>query len=100
MGSTERRREGKTPISELRGQDQHSRIMKVLLQDTQTKLYYAGPGRWVKERGEALDLEKIERAAQAYDTENYPFAEILVEDNGTNLHLPVTHSAPAVAQAK
>ncbi len=74
--------------------------MKVLLQDTQTKLYYAGPGRWVKERQEALDLEKIERAAQAYDTENYPFAEILVEDNDTNLHLPVAESAAAIAPTK
>ncbi len=54
--------------------------MRVLLQDTQTKLYYAGPGHWVKEKTEALDFERIDRAAQAYETEKYPFAEILVEN--------------------
>ncbi len=74
--------------------------MKVLLQDTQTKLYYAGPGRWVKARREALNFEAIERAAQTYDTENYPFAEILVEDDGTKLHLPVAAQAAATARQK
>lgn len=74
--------------------------MRVLLQDTQTKLYYAGPGRWVKERSEACDFERIERAAQAYDTENYPFAEILVEEQGTNLVLTASESIPAAIPAK
>ncbi len=73
--------------------------MKVLLQDTQTKLFYAGPGRWVKERSEAYDFEKIERAAQAYESENYPFAEILVEEQGTNIHLSASSSVPADAPA-
>ncbi len=72
--------------------------MKVLLQDMQTKLYYAGPGRWVKGREEALNFEAIERAAQTYDTENYPFAEILVEGDGTKVHLPV--NAPSGATAR
>ncbi len=71
--------------------------MKVLLQDTQTKLFYASPGHWVKERLEALDFERIDRAAQAYETENYPFAEILIEENGTNMQLPVTGQSPSAA---
>ncbi len=70
--------------------------MKVFLQDTQTKLFYAGPGHWVKERIDALDFERIDRAAQAYETENYPFAEILIEENGANLHLPVTGRSSSV----
>ncbi len=74
--------------------------MKVLLQDTQTKLYYAGPGRWIKERSEAYDFERIERAAQAYDSENYPFAEILIEEQGTQLQLSASQQAPAAAAAK
>jgi hypothetical protein len=61
--------------------------MKVLLQDTETKLFYAGPGRWVKEKPEALNFERIERAAQVYETENYPFAEILVEDDSISMSL-------------
>ena len=74
--------------------------MRVLLQDTQTKLYYAGPGRWVKERLEALDLERIDRAAQTYETENYPFAEILVEDQGNHVSLPIAPHAAFLVEAK
>ncbi len=74
--------------------------MKVLLQDTQTKLFYAGPGRWVKERSEAYDFERIERAAQAYDSENYPFAEILVEEQGTSMILSATQPVAAATPGK
>ena len=74
--------------------------MRVLLQDTQTKLYFAGPGRWVKERFEALDLERIDRAAQTYETENYPFAEILVEEQGTNMVLSASEPLSAAIPAK
>jgi hypothetical protein len=74
--------------------------MKVMLQDTQTKLYYAGPGQWVKERGQAMDFERIDRAAQAYETERYPFAEILVEELGTNIHMAVNLSRPVEAHPK
>jgi len=60
--------------------------MKVLLRDTQTKLLYAGPGRWVKEKPEAMNFERIDRAAHVYETENLPFAEILVEDDNSSAH--------------
>jgi len=74
--------------------------MKVLLQDTQTKLFYAGPGRWVKERAEAFDFERIDRAAQAYDTENYPFAEILVEEQGTSVRPAASEAGLTLSDPK
>jgi len=73
--------------------------MKVLLQDTQTKLFYAGPGRWAKDKTDALNFERIDRAAQIYDTENLPFAEILVEDDNPPLALPES-AADRVVSAK
>ncbi len=71
--------------------------MRVLLQDTQTKLYYAGPGHWVKEKTEALDFERIDRAAQVYETEKYPFAEILVETHETNIGAPMGQPSATAA---
>ena len=74
--------------------------MKVLLQDAQTKLFYAAPGRWVKEKLEALNFERVDRAAQVYETENLPFAEIVVEDDNAPLSLGQPPAEAMLAQAK
>jgi hypothetical protein len=73
--------------------------MKVLLQDTQTKLFYSSPGHWVKSKEEALNFEKVDRAAQAYEMENYPFAEILVEDDDPNLNAASTRQDQILAHS-
>jgi hypothetical protein len=68
--------------------------MRVLLRDTDSKLYYASPGNWVKDKSEALNFERIDRAAQAYENESYPFAEILVEDDTANTPLSEAGNMP------
>ena len=74
--------------------------MKVLLQDAQTKLFYAAQGRWVKEKPDALNFERVERAAQVYETENLPFAEIVIEDDNAPLSLGQAPAEAILAQAK
>ena len=74
--------------------------MKVLLQDAQTKLFYAAPGRWVKDKPEALNFERVDRAAQVYETENLPFAEIVVEDDNAPLSFGQPPAEAMLAQAK
>ena len=74
--------------------------MKVLLQDAQTKLFYSGPGRWVKEKPEALNFERVDRAAQVYETENLPFAEIVIENDNSPLSMAQPSVEMALAQAK
>mgnify|MGYP001556674400 CR=1 FL=1 len=54
--------------------------MKVYLQDSLSKRYYAGPRRWVESRAEALDFGKVDLAAKAYTEETTDFAEIVVDD--------------------
>lgn len=54
--------------------------MKVYLQDSVSKRYYAGPRRWVESRAEALDFGKIDLAAKAYTEESTHYAEIIVDD--------------------
>lgn len=54
--------------------------MKVYLQDSLSKRYYAAPRRWVESRAEALDFGKIDLAAKAYTEETTHFAEIVVDD--------------------
>jgi len=65
--------------------------MRVLLQNTETKLYYLGPDQWTEDRSKALDFEHINQAVQTYTTENLYYAEIVFEPGGspTDAWLPV-----------
>ncbi len=53
--------------------------MRVLLLNTETKLYYAGTNRWTERAAEAMDFEQIDRAAHVYAAENLCYAEIVIE---------------------
>jgi hypothetical protein len=44
--------------------------MKILLRNAHTGHYYAGPGKWVPERAQALNLKQIERAIRLNSDEN------------------------------
>lgn len=78
---------GKLPIFLVAPIKQSEPLMKVLLRDTQTALYFAGPGRWVKQQAEAMDLQTIEHAAQVYEAEELPFVQILT-DEGSDVVTP------------
>ncbi len=61
--------------------------MRVLLQNTLTRLYYAAPGQWTEHPAQAFDFEQVERAAQIYALENLPYAQIVL-DGAHPTHLP------------
>jgi hypothetical protein len=53
--------------------------MRVLLLNTETKLYYAGTNQWTERVSDAMDFEHIDRAAHMYAVENLSYAEIVIE---------------------
>ncbi len=53
--------------------------MRVLLRNTDTGLYYAGPGQWSERTWDAFDFERVERAAQIYALEDVAYAQIVLE---------------------
>ena len=53
--------------------------MPVLLQNTETRLYFINTDEWTDDPLKAKDFEEVERAADAYDEEDLSFARILVE---------------------
>ncbi len=53
--------------------------MRVLLQNSITQLYYAGPGRWSEHMIEALDFGQVERAAEIYALEDLAYARIVLD---------------------
>ncbi len=52
--------------------------MRVLLQNTETKLYFAGPNEWTEDAAKAVNFEHIDRASQVYTSENLAYAEIIL----------------------
>ena len=53
--------------------------MRVLLQNTETKLYYIGIDQWTDDPAKATDFQEIQNAADAYDTEDLTYARIVVD---------------------
>lgn len=53
--------------------------MRVLLQNTETRLYYAGPDRWTKHALDAMDFEYVEHAARMYEIEDLAYAQIVLD---------------------
>ncbi len=56
--------------------------MRVLLQNSETKLYFAGPNEWTDDATKAVNFEHIDRASQTYAAENLAYAEIVLEPEG------------------
>jgi hypothetical protein len=52
--------------------------MRVLLQNTETKLYFVDTNEWTDDPLKATDFEEVEHAAEAYDTQDVAYAQIVV----------------------
>jgi len=53
--------------------------MRVLLQNSETKLFFAGPNEWTEDSTKAINFEHIDRATEVYTSENLTYAEIVLE---------------------
>lgn len=53
--------------------------MRVLLQNTETKLYFIDADEWTDDPLKATDFEQVEHAAEAYHTRDLAYAQIIVE---------------------
>jgi hypothetical protein len=58
--------------------------MRVLLQNTETKLYLIGDNEWTDDPDKATDFEAIENAAQVYHTHDIVYARIVVDPAPTS----------------
>jgi hypothetical protein len=53
--------------------------MRVLLQNTETKLYLITPSEWTDDPLKATDFEEVENAAQVYHSQDLAYAQIVLE---------------------
>jgi hypothetical protein len=53
--------------------------MRVLLQNTETRLYFIDTDQWTDDPLQAKDFEDVERAADAYDAQDLAYARIVLE---------------------
>ena len=53
--------------------------MRVLLQNTETNLYFVDPNQWTDDPLKATDFEEVEHAARAYHTQDLAYARIVLE---------------------
>jgi hypothetical protein len=53
--------------------------MRVLLQNTETKLYFVDTNEWTEDPGKAKDFEQVEHAARIYHLQDLAYASIVVE---------------------
>ena len=53
--------------------------MRVLLQNTQTKLFFIDTDEWTEDPWKATDFEDVEVAAQIYHSHNLDYAQIVLE---------------------
>ncbi|HZR21651.1 MAG TPA: hypothetical protein VFE51_30495 [Verrucomicrobiae bacterium] len=53
--------------------------MRVLLQNTETKLFLIAPNDWTEDPLKATDFEQVENAAQVYHTQDLAYAQIVLE---------------------
>lgn len=64
--------------------------MRVLLRNTQSGLFYAGPDQWTEERSEALDFEATDRALDRVSQAKLPAMEVLMHFDDTHFEIPLT----------
>ncbi|HLH54708.1 MAG TPA: hypothetical protein VKY92_13935 [Verrucomicrobiae bacterium] len=53
--------------------------MRVLLQNTETKLYLIGCNQWTDDPSKATDFQEVQSAAEAYEIEDLAYARIVVD---------------------
>lgn len=68
--------------------------MKVLLRDTQTGLFYAGPEQWTREQSEATDFHAPDRALDQVRDAQLSTMEVVIHFEETRFDLPLTIVSP------
>ncbi len=63
--------------------------MRVLLRNTRTGLFYAGPDIWAKDNTEALDFEQTRVALDRVETSKLRDMEVLMHFDDTALDIPL-----------
>ncbi len=53
--------------------------MRVLLQNTETNLYFISPLEWTDDPLKATDFGEVEIAAEAYHSKDLAYAQIVIE---------------------
>jgi hypothetical protein len=64
--------------------------MKILLRDTQTGLFYAGPNEWTKGQDAARDFETPDVALDLVDQSQLNAMEIVVHFDDAAFDVPLT----------
>ncbi|MEY2430187.1 MAG: hypothetical protein QOJ40_3072 [Verrucomicrobiota bacterium] len=64
--------------------------MRVLLRNTQTGLFYAGPGEWTEERTQAQDFEATDRALDTVAEAKLQAVEVLMYFEDPYFEIPMT----------
>ena len=63
--------------------------MKILLRNTQTGLFYAGPDQWTKNHPEAFDFEQTDLALDAVRDAKLQGIELLVKFEDPCFEIPL-----------
>lgn len=64
-------------------------IMRVLLRNTRTGLFYAGPDQWTEERSEAQDFEATDRALDIVSEAKLKTVEVLMHFEDPYFEIPM-----------
>ena len=62
--------------------------MRVLLQNTETNLYFVDAEQWTDDPVKATDFEDVEQAARAYHTQNLAYARIVIDSFSAGVRPP------------
>ncbi|HEV2394815.1 MAG TPA: hypothetical protein VG146_20890 [Verrucomicrobiae bacterium] len=63
--------------------------MRILLRNTQTGLFYAGPEKWTEHDAEAVDFEKTDRALDTAWASRIASVEVLVRFEEPFFEIPL-----------
>jgi hypothetical protein len=55
--------------------------MRVLLQNTETKLYFIDINQWTDDPLKATDFEEVQHAAHAYHSQGIAYAQIVIDSS-------------------
>jgi len=63
--------------------------MRVLLQNTETKLYFISPSEWTDDPVKATNFGEVEIAAEAYHSKDLAYAQIVIEPGLASSRPPI-----------
>lgn len=74
--------------------------MRVLLQNTETKLYFINTNEWTDDPLKATDFEEVEHAAEVYAAQDMAYAQIIVQPGALPHTPPVLEHLARYIQAR